>query len=144
VIDAVTLQRAGALESAQIAEFNAASFGGRNHCTVKVDQMAGGALAAGYTMRIVADTAGGAGFDDVPAMERKTIVGQNAGSAMAAVAQGISGGTFDSDIAHFISQSKDRIKRRAMRPVRTASAERTGVVGIVTIGAKNTFAGEVG
>jgi hypothetical protein len=63
---------------------------------------------------------------------------------MAAVAQGISGGTFDGKVTHFISQSKDRIKRRAMRPVRTASAERTGVVGIVTIGAKNTFTGEVG
>lgn len=144
MIDAVAFQCAGALESAQIAKFDAASFGGRNQRSVEVDQVAGGGLAARHAVRIVAGAAGGADVDDMAAMERKAIVGQNAGSAMAAVAQGINGGTFDGRVTRFISQSKDRIKRRAMRPVRTASAERTGVVGIVTIGAKNTFAGEVG
>ena len=125
--EAVAGQRAGPREPSRIGIFDAPATRRirRHHNTqVEVDQTAmvyARPLASIDAVGIVAHAARRSKLDDVP--------------TVAAVAQRVRIGTFDGEIGRFIITYQQRFENRTVWSIGPRSAEGTGIVAVVTVGA---------
>ena len=119
-----------------------------NHRGVEIDEMrvgGGRSLRGADAMSIVANGAGGAVVDDVLAMAAERIVVQDAGSLVAAVAQGIGDGAFAVAVDRVIVRDQQRGEVGTMRAIGSTTAGFGTGVGVVAVGAVDeTGGGETG
>ena len=109
---------------------------GSHDAAVEVDQVGVRVRGAGRgidSVGIVANRTRGSGNNDVQAVELKTVVAQDTGAVVAAVAQGVGRGAFGREVAGLIAAGEEVAPAGAVGSVGTAPADGPGVVGIVTV-----------
>ena len=119
---------------------SARRIGGHDHGKIEVNQTAvidAVSLAAVGSVGVMTNAARRSDVDDVPAVQRKTFVVENAFPAVATVAQGVGFGRFRGEIAGVVIAYEQRGEERPMRTVRPGPAGGTGVVAVVAVDAGN-------